>query len=400
MNSEKFIENKRAYELYVKTPLLKALLKIIIPGVLISIMMSVYWFFDQLMLASLVPNDGVHIFSKIFPFIQMSESEFKDLVESKGLVFYGSGEIIKSALTISSPITVVLISLPFFISTGSCVIFTQAIGKNNENKANEILKAGFWMSFVVGAILAVVLTSCGKSLLTQMAGDRVHCDDQLLDRYYTVVHEKQIEYAHSFIIYMSAGSILPCFINYFSGLVRAEGRLLLPTLFAIGCNIVNVVLDAILITCAKFGMASGGIATLSGWTINLISLIVYIAYLNNKKQFTWIRFRKFMLFNKVKFNYRLISPVLLLGLSGFLIDFTYSIAMMFYLPILSQTSFDVGVAGGGEYFMTISGAVVPIMNLFFSSIWGIVDGGRPINAYNYSISNFKRIKKRILKLSW
>ncbi|MDE6476747.1 MAG: hypothetical protein K2L48_00885 [Mycoplasmoidaceae bacterium] len=58
----------------------------------------------------------------------------------------------------------------------------------------------------------------------------------------------------------------------------------------------------------------------------------------------------------------------MLGLSGFLTDFTYSIAMMVYLPILSQTCIDVNVAGGGEYFMTISAGVLPIMNLLFATM--------------------------------
>ncbi|MDE7433862.1 MAG: hypothetical protein K2M43_01855 [Mycoplasmoidaceae bacterium] len=61
-------------------------------------------------------------------------------------------------------------------------------------------------------------------------------------------------------------------------------------------------------------------------------------------------------------------PICLLGLSGFLTDLTYSVAMMVYLPILSNVCNAIHVSGGGEYFTTISAGVLPIMNLLFSTM--------------------------------
>ncbi len=394
---KRFVENKRAYELYVKTPLLKALIKIIIPGLLISLMMGIYWFVDQILIARLVPHDGVHTCENIFGY---SEETIKSWIKQvdPSLIFYGPGEVIKTAITISSPISLVLLCMPFFISTGTGIIFTQAIGKNNREKGYESYKMGFWttttigllMTFIFGVFCTQILTSmAGKEVVVKGEGDIVN----KLNEYYHTVHTTQIKYAHDFIFILSLGPVLPCLINLFSVLIRAEGRLLFPTLISIAANIVNVLLDFLLIWYAKRGMQSGGIATFSGWVINLTALLCYIYYLNKKKKFTWIHFRTLSLFNNVKLNFKLYAPINLLGLSGFLTDFTYSIAMMVYLPILSQTCIDINVAGGGEYFMTISAGVLPIMNLLFATMWGIVDGSRPINSYNYAICNFKRIKK-------
>ncbi len=231
-----------------------------------------------------------------------------------------------------------------------------------------------------------------------MAGNKVVVTDGAhvaeLQKYYDTVHQLQIKYAYDFIFILSLGPVIPCLINLFSVLIRSEGRLIVPTVVAIAANIINVLLDFILIWYAKLGMMSGGIATFSGWIINLFSLLVYVWYLNHKNKFTWINFRA--LFVKVKMNFKLLLPIVLLGLSGVLVDFTYSIAMMVYLPILSKTSTIIGVSGGGEYFMTISAGVLPVLNLLFSTMWGIVDGSRPINSYNYSICNFKRIRKTYL----
>lgn len=395
--ANKFVENKRAYELYVKTPLLKALIKIIIPGLLISLMMGVYWFVDQILIARLVPHDGVHTCENIFGH---SESEINDWITQvdPSLVFYGPGEVIKSAITISSPISLVLLCMPFFISTGTGIIFTQAIGKNNREKAYESYKMGFWTTTTSGLIMTLIFSCFCTQILTSMAGKEVVVSGtgdvvDKLNKYYHTVHEKQIEYARDFIFILSLGPILPCLINLFSVLIRAEGRLVFPTIISVIANIVNVILDFVLIWYAKRGMQSGGIATFSGWVINLTGLISYVIFLNKKKKFTWIHFKTLTPFNNVKMNFKLFLPINLLGLSGFLTDFTYSIAMMIYLPILSQTCIDVNVSGGGEYFMTISAGVLPIMNLLFSTMWGIVDGSRPINSYNFAICNFKRIKQ-------
>lgn len=141
---DKFVQNKRAYELYVKTPLLKALLKIIIPGLLISLMMGIYWFIDQIMLARLVPHDNVHTCENLFG---VNENTIKIWISEndKNLVFYGPGEVIKSAITISSPISLLILCLPFFISTGTAIIFTQAIGKNNLKKHKKLTKLVFML---------------------------------------------------------------------------------------------------------------------------------------------------------------------------------------------------------------------------------------------------------------
>jgi hypothetical protein len=71
------------------------------------------------------------------------------------------------------------------------------------------------------------------------------------------------------------------------------------------------------------------------------------------------------------------------------LDTSYAIAGMFYIPILANMAekYHTIDTDGGLYFQTISGAVMPIMNLVFTTIYGIVEGERIIISYNYSIGN-------------
>jgi Na+-driven multidrug efflux pump len=96
-----------------------------------------------------------------------------------------------------------------------------------------------------------------------------------------------------------------------------------------------------------------------------------------------------------KFRTNLIAPIILIGLSAFLIDVSYAVANIFYIPILANTAANIfdHANRNGMYFQTIEGAIMPALNLLFITVYGIADGERLIVAYNYSLGNWKRIKK-------
>ncbi|MDE7433863.1 MAG: hypothetical protein K2M43_01860 [Mycoplasmoidaceae bacterium] len=91
-----------------------------------------------------------------------------------------------------------------------------------------------------------------KQILTAMSPKQTHIDGEgelvdKLNQYYATVHDLSIQYAYDFIFILSFGPILPCLINLFSVYIRAEGRLLFPTLTTFFANIANVLLDFLLI---------------------------------------------------------------------------------------------------------------------------------------------------------
>jgi Na+-driven multidrug efflux pump len=92
---------------------------------------------------------------------------------------------------------------------------------------------------------------------------------------------------------------------------------------------------------------------------------------------------------KVQVRGFFIKPIVLIGLAALMIDLSYSISMMFFIPILAHFSTHYHPAGaeGATYFQTISGAVMPIINLAFMTVYGIVEGERIVVSYNYAIGN-------------
>jgi Na+-driven multidrug efflux pump len=132
---KQFIENQKAHHLYANTPLLKALLIVIGPGLLVTLMSGIYIFAAQIIIVRLLPP--TIDFQATFGH---SEDEIKALA---GNSFYDISDIVKGSMSISTPILTIVGTSPFFLASGAGVMFTQSLGKNNRDKAHEVFKTSF-----------------------------------------------------------------------------------------------------------------------------------------------------------------------------------------------------------------------------------------------------------------
>lgn len=396
MNSFK---NKKAYDLYVNKPLLKALLIIIIPSLLMTLMTGIYYFANQIIIVKLLPiahGNAQQNFNYWFG-NNINYLQIKDLCKQNGLDFYDVSDIVKSAISISSPIATIIGTSPFFIAGGATVLFTQSLGNNNQNKASEVYKTSFWMVTFLSLLEMIVLISINHPLLNALSSPIKHVENNAdLNSYFIKAHDLQIKIASQLTIVYASCLIIPMFMVYFGSLIKSEGRFKIVVAINIICNIANIGITSLFVLVIKTDGYSAPISTLLCQSVNLAFLLIYLSHLN-KHYKTWLQFK--LLFKKglTKFKLNLVSPIVLVGLSAFLIDISFSIANMFFIPILAHTASNESMFpqanGDGMYFQTIEGAVMPILNLVFIAIYGIIEGGRLIIAYNYALGNWKRIKK-------
>jgi Na+-driven multidrug efflux pump len=298
-------------------------------------------------------------------------------------------------MSISSPLATIIGSSPFFLAGGAGVLFTQAMGKQSKYKAEQVYKTSFYMVLLLAILETVLLLSTSNPLLTAMSAPVEKVDITSspfsisdIQNYFQKVHDLQISFGNSYIMVYSAGIILPLLIYYFASLIKSEGRFKLVVATSIVCNLLNIGLIVIFILVAKLNMIGGALGSTISYAINLIVLIFYLYHLNKSEQ-TWLDFKVLFKPKLTEFKINLVAPIILIGLSAFLIDISYSVANIFYIPILANTAQNIypNAHGNGMYFQTIEGATLPILNLVFITIYGIVDGERLIIAYNYSIGN-------------
>jgi Na+-driven multidrug efflux pump len=114
-------------------------------------------------------------------------------------------------------------------------------------------------------------------------------DGQMVQQYYDLVHNLEIQYAHNYVFVLSAGMIMPMIIFYFSALIKSEGRFKIVALFSVICNLCNIGADYAMVMWAHQGMLGGGIASIECYAINILLLAGFLFYLNAKDK-TWLKF--------------------------------------------------------------------------------------------------------------
>jgi Na+-driven multidrug efflux pump len=164
-----------------------------------SLMTGFYFFADQLMLSIFVPIDGVHNWQNLFgQYLHHTSEEIQSMIEQSGLAipFLLPGDIVKSAINISSPSLSMINAAPLISAIGSGVLYTQCIGKNNQKMAREIYKTSFLLACFVGGLTSVLGFFMNNSILELMIGNHINFDqisDPILKQYAQLCRVYQLE---------------------------------------------------------------------------------------------------------------------------------------------------------------------------------------------------------------
>lgn len=398
--------NKEINNIYEKKNLWKLSIKIIIPSLMLSLLLGIYIFIDQMLLIHLVPQDGKNylydyflknneysLFYKVSNWLNDSKNIDNFIppvtTDNKDFIVYCANQV--------GVFSLIVLSFGYLISAGISILFGRNIAQKNNGKIQVTLSTGFYSSLILGIIFTIVmlliqnyivsfmlpssssLTKVGGSLNNQPTLDE-------LKRYFDIYYSSVVLEVSKYISFINAGILFSCLINLFVFFLIVEGKNIIPTIISVLCNILNIILDLIFIKIVKIGIMGGGISTFIGQTINLFSLIIYLIYLN-RKQMTFILFSKFI---KFKFDLKIFFSSISLGSSTFLRELTLAIANIIYVQVFVKT---VGLIDNGALNSLVKISVSPIYNLFFFVIFGIIDGMRPILTYNYSINRLDRVKK-------
>ncbi|WP_027120001.1 MATE family efflux transporter [[Mycoplasma] testudinis] len=431
---------RKAADFFGKAPIHILGLQVILPALLLSLLFGIYVFADQIMLQQLVPIDGHNYFAPITTKFSSTISNFsqsfftnKDLINAK-ILFFGSNELnqqklnqvfIYSAVQTIGIVNLIIYSLGLFISTGSSVFYSRYLANKQMNR-EELIRTSFYGTFISSVVLTAIMLGVQGPIINTILPNGIQTgidstnnllnpnnSKTLTDDQNTLIIQLQNQmganakpYIQSLLItmnlsrneivfnlsqnylwFLSSSIVLVSILNLYVFFLRAEGKNLWITLFGISANIINIILDYVFIGVAKIGMAGGGLSTLIGYLINLSALFVYIYFLSTKNE-TNLGFKQLLKFNITP---RIIFISFVLGLGTFLRDLSLAVANIIYAPVRNATVSMIGFAN----ILTDAGAIspVPIYNLVFFAIYGIIDGMRPVLAYNYATKNYQRLKQ-------
>ena len=210
------------------------------------------------------------------------------------------------------------------------------------------------------------------------------------NNYYAQVRTYSIVWAEDFMFIMDAGCTLFALANTLSVILRSDGAIAMTTIIYVLTVIFNIILDFIFIKIVQIGMEGAATATVIGW---IIQTLWYSLYLQYDPKLTSCANFKYLSRKYLNINWQIMWELILFGLSMLVGTVTFSIYNIILTNQVSYVTVEVIPQVGGEYYLSVLGAVTPIINLFYFTIFGLVRGSSPIFSYNYSARNNDRVRE-------
>ena len=515
--STQFSDVSKAQRLYGLEPIWKVTIKIGLTGLLVSFFGSLFTFVDQLMLVNFMPetymfcfnnlffHDGNGVFNEILEHLE--ENGGQDIVNSiiseegtdkngllnlisaiansMGLTIYTSAGVVRSTVSLTGALSIIINAIPSLFAVGTSVKYTQALGSADYHKAIYIWQNAFVGCVTSGLICFVILLILIPTVIPLQAvadhlsnteiddlyqviinnfnhnhwdlslvfnneshpnvmihylkqGNDYHYYAQVLpgkyldlnqyqlmqngindtnlvtlnpndlstftisimngnssilntwNAYYAQVRTYSILWAENFMFIMDAGCTLFALANTLSVILRSDGAIAMTTIIYVLTVIFNIILDFIFIKIVQIGMEGAATATVIGWIVQTLWYSLYLQYSN--KLVSYANF-KYLRPKYLNINKHIMWELILFGLSMLVGSVTFSIYNIILTNQVSVVTVAIIPQVGSEYYLSVLGAVTPIINLFFFTIFGLVRGIDPIFSYNYSAHQYGRVRQ-------
>ena len=270
------------------------------------------------------------------------------------------GENALTAVSLSFPITTLMNAASIWIGVGVNVLIAGYLGGKAQDKADSVVTHGILLSFVVGALLNILLLLIMKPYFRAFTGNE--------------------EIYKLSIAYMGLCSLMqiPNMVHIaIQKMIQATGNMVAPMWFQIAGVVVNFILNPILIfgigAFPALGICGSALATVAGY---MVSMILAFALLLGTKQKVHFQIKGFRLQKQI------IGRIFAFGLPSFIMNALSSFMVTFVNLFLAAYS-ATAIAFFGAYFK--------IQQLIVMTVNGLIQGCLPVMSFNYGAGNRERL---------
>ena len=271
----------------------------------------------------------------------------------------GVGDLALTGLGICFPVIMFVSALSALVGMGGGSRAVVRMGSGDQEGANAILGSCATLLVILSVIFTAVLQLVKEPMLLLFGAT-----------------ENTLPYALDYLgIYLS-GTIfveLSLGLNFF---ITAQGFSTVGMATVLIGAVVNIVLDPILIFGCGMGVSGAALATI---TAQGVSAVWVVCFLLGKR--TKLRLQR----QFARLDWKVLSPVLALGVSPFIMQSTESLVNIAFNSSLKAYGGDPAVGA-----MTICSSIMQVFYLLFQ---GLSQGGQPIVGYNYGAGNLDRVRK-------
>lgn len=269
------------------------------------------------------------------------------------------GSLGLAAVSITYPVTLVLLAFSLMVAVGGSTIFSISLGKKEEHKAQHFLGNAVALAIILGAIFMIFGNIFIEPILTFLGAS-----------------PEVLPYAEDYLSIILFGAIFQSVAIALNNFARADGSPRISMIsMLIGAGF-NIVFDYIFIVQLGWGMAGAAYATIGG---QFLSMIWQLNYFLKDRSNVKLKLKN-MLPQKAY-----ITAILSIGIPAFMLQIANSI-----LNIILNTTL---VTYGGDVAVSVAGIITSAVTLIVMFVSGLIQGMQPITSFNYGARKGDRVKE-------
>lgn len=267
-----------------------------------------------------------------------------------------------AAISLSSPLFMLLMTAGTLIGGGGCAVISQALGARDTQRVHGASSACVILSIISGVIIAVSVLAAPESIARLFGAD-----------------DATLRFTVDYMTIMAVGAPVVIFSNAFANLLRSDGDTVTAAIVSILGSVINIVLDPILISGFGIGVSGAAIATVFSNVVTAAIVLVRVCRKGSVLTLNPIYAVKAPKAFWLVFSLGIPSAAsnLLMGITGTL---TNRLSIQYGADVVAA----MGVGGK-------AGMIVAMI------VMGLALGVQPMLAYCYGAKNQARVKETIRK---
>jgi len=271
------------------------------------------------------------------------------------------GSLGLAGITISYPVTLVLMALSLMAGVGGATRFSIALGAKKDEDAKYYQGNALMITVLFGLFFMIF----GNLFMDPML--------KILGASDTV-----LPYAKSYLSIILYGGVFQCVAMCGNNFSRAQGNAKNAMVSQVLGASFNIIFDYILIVRFSMGMEGAAIATISG---QFLSMVWQLAFLFGRRGIIQCKIEHM----KLRKSYA--KMIITTGIPAFLMQISSSILNI----VINGT---LGTYGGDTAISTV-GIITSVQTLMLMPLTGITQGQQPIISYNFGADRYDRVKETL-----
>lgn len=303
----------------------------------------------------------------IFPIIMMVFTSLYSIVDGIFISNFSNTPSSFAAVNLIFPFIMVIGSIGFMMGAGGTALVSKKLGEGKNEEASETFSLIIYFTIGLGVVVSIIGVFLVEPIVRLMAKLSTGSTETMVSE--AILYGRILAGTQVFFIVQ----------NVFQSFFMVAEKPRLGFRYTLAAGITNMVLDALLIGVARWGIVGAAVATFFGYLVASIGPLFYFIF---KKDLP-------IHLQKTKFVFKDIAQSIYNGMSEFLSNIAMSVVSIIYNMELLKAYGENGVSAYG---------IIMYVGFVFAAIFiGYSIGIAPVVGYNYGAQNHAELKNVLKK---